>query len=93
MHGFDRRILALLKQQREKPEKFRPERDSNPYLCEAGAVLHQLSYRAHWELTVMWVDYKPADVKIDDADTRIFHVFEIWIGMNGFDHRILVLFN
>ena len=26
MNEFDHRILALLKQQRERPEKFRPER-------------------------------------------------------------------
>ena len=26
-----------------------------------------------------------------DDITRIFHVFEMWIGMNEFDHRILAL--
>ena len=35
----------------------------------------------------MWVDYKPADVEIDDANTGIFHVFELRIAMNEFDHR------
>ena len=34
----------------------------------------------------MWVDYKPADVEIVD-NTRIFNVFEMWIGVNEFDHR------
>ena len=24
-------------------------------LCDAGAVLHQSSYQANWELVVMWV--------------------------------------
>ena len=36
----------------------------------------------------MWVDYKPVDVEIDDDNTRIFHVFEMRIGMNEFGHRI-----
>ena len=33
--------------------------DSNPDLCDAGAVLHQLSYQTNWEQVVMWLDYKP----------------------------------
>ena len=41
--------------------KERPERDSNPDLCDAGAVLHQLSYKAHLELVIMWVYDKPID--------------------------------
>ena len=45
----------------EKSEKFRPKGDSNPDLCDAGAVLYQFSYRAKWELIVIWVDYKPGD--------------------------------
>ena len=45
-------------------------RDSNPDLCDAGAVLHQLSYQANWEQIVMWVDYKPLDVEIDVDNTR-----------------------
>ena len=36
-------FLTLLMQKREKLEKFRPEQDSNPNLCDAGAVLHQLN--------------------------------------------------
>ena len=35
--------------------------DSNPDLCDAGAVLHQLSYQAKWELVVKLVDDKPID--------------------------------
>ena len=35
--------------------------DSNPDLCDAGAVLHQLSYQANWEQVVVWDDYKPVD--------------------------------
>ena len=35
--------------------------DSNPDLCDAGAVLHQLSYQANWKLFVMRVDYEPLD--------------------------------
>ena len=40
MNEFDHRVLALLKRQRERPEK------SNPDLCDASAVLYQLSYLA-----------------------------------------------
>ena len=65
--------------------------DSNPYFCDAGAVLNQLSYQANWEQVFMWVDYKPVDVEIGDYNKGIFHVFEMRIGMNEFDHRILVL--
>ena len=67
-------------------------RDS-PYLCDAGAVFNQLSYQANREQVVMWVDYKPVDVEIDDDKTGIFLVFEMRIRMNEFDHRILALFS
>ena len=36
----------------------RPEGDSNPDLCDAGAMVYQLSYQASWEHVLMWVDYK-----------------------------------
>ena len=42
-------------------EKQAPERDSNPALCDAGAVLHQLSCQANYELKIMWVVCKPID--------------------------------
>ena len=29
--------------------------NSNPDLCDAGAVLRKLSYQANWEPAVMWV--------------------------------------
>ena len=35
----------------------------------------------------MWVDYKPVDVEIDDDNTGVFHVLELRIGTNKFDHR------
>ena len=38
--------------------------DSNPDLCDAGAVLHQSSYQANWELIVLWVDSKPIDIDL-----------------------------
>jgi len=46
----------------------------NPDLCQAWAVLHQLSYQANWELGDMWVDDKPVDdgyrsIYIDDFNT------------------------
>ena len=53
-----RNVLVLLKQQGERPEKFRPERGFYPVLFHAGAVLHQLSYQANWFQVVMWVDCK-----------------------------------
>ena len=37
----------------------------------------------------MWVDYKPVGVEIDDDNIGIFNVFEMRIGINEFDHRIL----
>ena len=46
---------------RIRPEKFRPEQDSNPDLSDAAAWLHQLSFQANWEPVVLWVDYKPVD--------------------------------
>ena len=42
-------------------KKFRPERDSNPDLCDAGALLYQFSYQANSELVIMWVYDKPVD--------------------------------
>ena len=47
--------------------------DSKVLLChaDAGTVLHQLSYQVNWELVVMWVDYKPVEVNVDDVYTRI----------------------
>ena len=57
--------------------------DSNPDLCDAGVVLHQLSYQANWEQVIMSVDYKPVDVEIDYDNTGMFHVFELRIGIHG----------
>ena len=53
--------------------------DSNSDLCDVGAVLFQLNFQANWEQFVLWVDYKPVDVEIDDDNTRIFHVSEMQI--------------
>ena len=30
----------------------------------------------------MRVDHKAVDVEVDEDNTRIFHVFELWIAMN-----------
>ena len=41
---------------------FEPlNRDSNPDLCDIGAVLHQLSYQAYWQLVAGWVDHMSLD--------------------------------
>ena len=37
--------------------------DLNPDLCNAGAVLYQLSYWVTWELVVMLIDDKPVDYR------------------------------
>ena len=42
MNEFDHRILGLLRQERERPENSGLNRNSNPDLCDAGALLHQL---------------------------------------------------
>ena len=34
------------------------------YLCDAGAVLYQLSYQANWELVILWVRNIPVKEKI-----------------------------
>ena len=57
-------------------------RDSNPDLCDASAVLYQLRYQAIWEQVIMWVHYKPIDVELDDDNTRIFHV-HIFLKFSG----------
>jgi len=87
MNEFDhRRFLSLF--QLSSSEKGLKNSDlngdSNPDICDAGAVLHQFSSEANWEQVVMWVNYKPVDVEIDDDNTGIFHVFELQIGMNEF---------
>lgn len=35
------------------------KRTLNPVLCDAGALLHQLSYHANWELVIKLVYDKP----------------------------------
>ena len=73
-----------------RPEKFSGlsrngplKGDPNPDFCVIDSVLDKLSYQANLELVVMWVDYQPVDVEIDDDDIRIL-VFEMCIGMNEF---------
>ena len=38
----------------------------------------------------MRVDYELVDVEASDDNTRIFHVFEMRIGINEFDQRIFL---
>ena len=78
MNEFDRRIWALLISSSKKGLKISDQNgDWNPDLCDTGAVLYQLSYQAKWERVVMWVDFKPVDVEIDDVNSRIFLVTEM----------------
>ena len=51
-------LLRYLSSSEERPEKFR---DSSPDLCNAGAVLYQLSHQVNWELVIMWNNDKPVD--------------------------------
>ena len=54
--------------------------DSNPDLCDADAVLHQLIYQADWELVVMRVDCNPVDAEIYiHLMLIISHLFELQI--------------
>ena len=46
---------------RIRPEKFTPEQDLNPALCDASAVPYQLNYQANWGLVIMWLYDKPVD--------------------------------
>ena len=50
-------LLCYLSSTKKIPENFRPARDSNPDLCDAGAVLYQLSYQANWQLTEKCEDH------------------------------------
>ena len=52
-------FLLLLKQQRKRPKSSGLNRDLNPDLCDASALLYHLSYQANWELVIMGVDYMP----------------------------------
>ena len=54
-------LLCYLSSSERKTWKFRPEQDSIPDLCDTGALLYQLSYKANWELVVMWVNDRPVD--------------------------------
>ena len=53
-----------------------------PDLCDAHAVLYQLSNQATCVQVVMWVHFKLVGVEIEDGNTGIFHAFEMQIGMN-----------
>ena len=55
-------------------------------------VVHGPKKRPTSEQVVIWVDYKPVNVEIDDDNTGIVRVFEIRIGMNEFDHRMMIIF-
>ena len=67
--------------------------DSNPDLCDAGAVLHQLSCQANWESVVVWIDYSPLSHggHIVPGDQKSFvlprsgnHGGEAWRGKTSF---------
>ena len=68
---IDDHILANCLSSRKKGLKG----NSNPDLCDGGAVLYQLRNLAiklgvgHYS---MWFDYKPIDVEIDDEFFRPF---------------------
>ena len=45
-------------------------------LCDTGAVLHQLSYQAIWELVTLWVRNILVEVK-DANEYMEDHLFEL----------------
>ena len=49
---------------RQRRAEFRREQESNPKLCNAGAVLDHL--RTNWELAVIWIHDKS---RVDDGPT------------------------
>ena len=49
---------------RQRRAEFRREQESNPKLCNAGAVLDHL--RTNWELAVIWI---PDKSRVDDGPT------------------------
>ena len=71
MNEFDHLILAVLSSSEKGLKNSSRNEDSNPDLCDASAVLSQLSYQVNWEQVVMWVDCKPVDVEKGDDNTRI----------------------
>ena len=72
MNECDHHIFQLCLSRSEKgPKNSGLNCDSNPDLCNAGAVLHRLNYQANWEQVVMLFICKPIDVEIDDDNTRI----------------------
>ena len=54
-------LMLLLSSSERGHENSGLNEDSNPDLCNSGAVLFQLSHQATWELLVfvMRVDYEP----------------------------------
>lgn len=50
---YDHRSLKL-KPEKRKKKRNRLERDWNP-LCDAGAVVFQVSDQANWELVILWL--------------------------------------
>ena len=60
-NAYDPCSLALFCVAARKAWKFQACKDSNPDLCNADAVLRQLSYQVKWELVLMWVYDKLVD--------------------------------
>ena len=54
-------MLFYLSSTEKMPKKFRAAWDSNPDLCTARAMLHQLGYWANSELVITQVYDKPKD--------------------------------
>ena len=60
-------LLCYLSNRERKVKKNADLRGTviNPDLCDSGAVLHQLSYQANWELVDLWVNDKRVDSSIE----------------------------
>ena len=71
-------MLCYLSSSEKKAWKIR---DSNPDLCDAGAVINHLSHQANWELVIMWVYDKPVDIQyglINEIFIWIFGPFVLY---------------
>ena len=66
--------------------------NSNPDLCDAGAMLHQLSYQANWELVVLRVNHKPVNSSIEKRQKTNNELGAVLVPRMSFNHITLCLF-
>lgn len=55
------------------------------YICLSNSnsgLNRDSSHQAKWDQVVVWADNKLVDMEINEDNTGISHVSEMWIGMN-----------